>query len=329
MLIKKPDDIRSSEITDEKLYRNRRQFLKAAGLATLASAGAIVSPARANPGQEPAAPRPQGKFDTDEEITAYGAVTSYNNFYEFGTDKGDPARNAGTLRTKPWSVLVDGLVENSGRSWDLEALLRGFTMEDRIYRMRCVEAWSMVIPWYGFPMADLINRLQPLPGARYVRMETLVDPEQMSGQQPGFFGAGLDWPYVEGLRMDEAMHPLTLMAIGVYGKEGPNQNGAPLRLVVPWKYGFKGVKSIVRISFTEEQPLNTWQQMQSSEYGFYANVNPEVDHPRWSQKVENRITTSTSGFSQLFASPRETLMFNGYADQVAQLYEGMDLTRNF
>jgi sulfoxide reductase catalytic subunit YedY len=226
-------------------------------------------------------------------------------------------------------VLVDGLVENPGRSWDLEALVRGFTMEDRVYRMRCVEAWSMVIPWYGFPLADLIARLEPLPGARYIRMETLVDPEQMPGQRPGIFGAGLDWPYVEGLRMDEATHPLTLMAVGVYGKEGPNQNGAPLRLVVPWKYGFKGVKSIVRISFTADPPLNTWQQMQSSEYGFYANVNPNVDHPRWSQKTEDRISTSSAGFAQLFGSRRETLMFNGYAEQVAHLYEGMDLAQNF
>lgn len=187
----------------------------------------------------------------------------------------------------------------------------------------------MVIPWYGIPLADVINRLGPLPSAKYIRMETLVDPEQMPGQRPGLFSSGIDWPYVEGLRMDEAMHPLTFFALGVYGKEGPNQNGAPIRLVVPWKYGFKGVKSIVKISFTEDQPLNTWRELQPNEYGFYANVNPEVDHPRWSQKVENRITTSASGLSQLFAAPRPTLMFNGYADQVGHLYEGLDLTRNF
>jgi sulfoxide reductase catalytic subunit YedY len=302
--------------------------MKAAGLAALASATGLGAACRGSEGAA-APPRLQGPFDTDEPLTSEAAATSYNNFYEFGTDKGDPARNAGSLQTTPWTVRVDGLVRNPGQIWDLDALLRGLTLEDRIYRMRCVEAWSMVIPWYGFPMADLIDRLEPLPSAAYVRMETLVDPEQMPGQRPGFFGGGIDWPYVEGLRMDEAMHPLTLIAVGLYGKRGPNQNGAPLRLVVPWKYGFKGVKSIVRISFTEEQPLNTWKQMQSSEYGFYANVNPNVDHPRWSQKVENRITSSASGFSQLFAAPRETLMFNGYQDQVAHLYEGMDLVRNF
>jgi sulfoxide reductase catalytic subunit YedY len=329
MLIKKPDDIRSSEITDEKLYRNRRQFMRDAGLAGLVSAAGFGGAACSNPAVSAAAPRTQGPFDTDEELTPEDAVTSYNNFYEFGTGKSDPSQNAGSLRTSPWSVRVDGLVSNPGRVWDLEALLRGFTMEDRVYRMRCVEAWSMVIPWHGFPLADLINRLEPLPSAQYIVMETLVDPEQMPGQRPGFFGSGINWPYLEGLRMDEAMHPLTFMAVGVYGKEGPNQNGAPLRLVVPWKYGFKGVKSIVRISFTDEQPLNTWQELQPNEYGFYANVNPEVDHPRWSQKLEDRISSSTGGFAQLFAAKRETLMFNGYADQVAHLYDGLDLTRNF
>jgi sulfoxide reductase catalytic subunit YedY len=329
MLIKPPSDIRSSEITDEKVFHDRRRLLKLAGLTGLASAAGLAS---ACAGGEVAAAPPgrQSEFDADEEPTTEAAVTSYNNFYEFGPAKDQPARYAGDFQTSPWSVRVDGLVENPGRVWDLEALLRGFTMEDRIYRMRCVEAWSMVIPWYGFPMAALINRLQPLPAARYVRMETLLDADQMPGQRPfTLLSGGLDWPYVEGLRMDEAMHPLTLMAVGVYGHEGPNQNGAPLRLVVPWKYGFKGVKSIVRISFTEDQPVNTWKQMQGNEYGFYANVNPEVDHPRWSQKTEQRITSVDTGFSQLFRAPIQTRMFNGYADQVAHLYDGMDLTVNF
>ena len=205
-------------------------------------------------------------------------------------------------------------------TWDLDDLLKSFTMEDRIYRMRCVEGWSMVIPWYGFPIADLIRKLSPLPSARYVRMETLHDPEQMPGQRPGVFGSVLDWPYVEGLRMDEATNPLTLMAVGIYGREGPNQNGAPLRLVVAWKYGFKGIKSIVKISFVADQPLNTWQQQAASEYGFFANVNPNVDHPRWSQGRERRI-------GELFR--RETLMFNGYAEQVAHMYQGMDLRRYY
>ena len=233
----------------------------------------------------------------------------------FGTGKSDPARYAATLRPKPWKVKVDGLVRNPAE-YELDDLLKGFTMEDRLYRMRCVEGWSMVIPWYGFPMEDLIRKLDPLPSAAFVRMETLYDPGQMPGQKRSF----LDWPYVEGLRMDEAVHPLALMAVGVYGKEGPNQNGAPIRLVVPWKYGFKGIKSIVKITFVDKQPRNTWQAQNSREYGFYANVNPEVDHPRWSQARERRL-------GEFFK--RKTLMFNGYAEQVASMYEGMDLRRNF
>ena len=320
MLIKRPDDIKSSEITDEKLYRNRRQFLKAAGWGTLASVGGMILPsACASPNSVVRAARQLGEYDTDEEQTPYDAVTGYNNFYEFGTGKEDPGRNAHTLRPRPWTVKVDGLVQNP-TTYDLDDLLRGFTMEDRVYRMRCVEGWSMVIPWYGFPMADLIRKLAPLPSARYVRMETLFDTEQMPGQRRGLFGNVLDWPYVEGLRMDEALNPLTLMAVGVYGKEGPNQNGAPIRLITPWKYGFKGVKSIVSISFVREQPLNTWQQQAANEYGFFANVNPTVDHPRWSQARENRI-------GELFK--RETLMFNGYTEYVAHMYEGLDLRRNY
>ena len=308
MLIKKPDDFKSSEITDEKLYRNRRQFLRAAGIATIASAAGFAVPAGSASGQ-------QGPYDTDEEQSPYETVTGYNNFYEFGTGKEQPAANAHTLRPAPWKVEVDGLVKNAA-TWDLDDLLDGFTMEDRVYRMRCVEGWSMVIPWYGFPMADLIRKLEPEPSARYIRMETLYDPEQMPGQTRGV----LDWPYVEGLRMDEATNPLTLMAVGVYGKEGPNQNGAPIRLVVPWKYGFKGVKSIVKISFVEQEPVNTWQKQTPQEYGFYANVNPNVDHPRWSQARERRL-------GEFFK--RETLMFNGYEDQVAKMYEGMDLRKYY
>ena len=317
MLIKKPDDIRSSEITDEKLYRNRRQFLKTAGFTTIAAASGLSLAGCAK--TEVSAAAPQGSYDTDEEQSPYEAVTTYNNFYEFGTGKDEPAANAHTLKPRPWTVEVDGLVAEP-KTWDLDDLIGDFTLEDRIYRMRCVEGWSMVIPWYGFPMADLINKLEPQPGARYVRMETLVDEEQMPGQRRGFFGYALDWPYVEGLRMDEAMNPLTLMAVGVYGQEGPNQNGAPIRLIIPWKYGFKGVKSIVRISFVEDEPLNTWQQENAREYGFYANVNPEVDHPRWTQARERRI-------GDLFM--RETLMFNGYTEHVAHMYANLDMRRYF
>ncbi len=317
MLIKRPDDVASSEITDERLYRNRRQFLKTAAWATVAAAGGALLPAGCTePGALPTMPSQESNLV--EEPTPYEDITSYNNFYEFGTGKEDPARNAHSLRPKPWTVEVDGLVRNPAR-WDLDALVSDFTLEDRIYRMRCVEGWSMVVPWYGFPMADLIQKLEPLPSARYVRMESLYDPDQMPGQRSGLLG-GLDWPYVEGLRMDEATHALTLMAVGVYGREGPNQNGAPIRLVVPWKYGFKGIKSIVKISFVREQPQNSWQQQAPREYGFFANVNPNVDHPRWSQARERRL-------GELFR--RQTLMFNGYGDQVARMYEGMDLGRHF
>jgi sulfoxide reductase catalytic subunit YedY len=322
MLIRRPADTPPSEITDETLCLSRRGFLwQLKGTACAILAAPLGAAATA-----PLRPAAQQRHANDA-VTDHDQVTSYNNFYEFGTGKDDPARRAGALRTKPWSVRVDGMVRNPNQVWDLDALLRGFTMEDRVYRMRCVEGWSMVIPWYGFPLSELINRLEPLAGARYIRMETLYDPDQMPGQRRGLFGPVLDWPYVEGLRMDEAMHPLAFMAVGVYGKEGPNQNGAPLRLVVPWKYGFKGVKSIVRISFTRDQPLNTWQRQAPREYGFYANVNPEVDHPRWSQKTETRITGA--GISELFGSRRPTLLFNGYAEQVGHLYSGMDLRKNF
>ena len=245
-------------------------------------------------------------------------MTSYNNFYEFGTDKEDPKANAGTLKPRPWTVVVDGACEAPGEI-GIEDILSGFTQEERIYRLRCVEAWAMVIPWVGFPLGDLLKRFKPTAEARYVAFETLVDAKQMPGQRR----AVLDWPYREGLRMDEAMHPLTILATGLYGQVLPNQNGAPLRLVVPWKYGFKSIKSIVRISFTDKEPPATWNLMQPEEYGFYANVNPQVDHPRWSQASHRMIGDG------LFAKKRKTLMFNGYADQVASLYTGMDLRRDF
>ena len=251
------------------------------------------------------------------ERTPYDAVTSYNNFYEFGTDKSDPARHAHAMTTDPWTVRVGGLVEKPGEL-HLEDLLTGFDLQERIYRFRCVEAWSMVVPWIGFPLSELLARFGPRAEGRYVEFKTLYRPGEMRGTRS--FTSVIDWPYQEGLRLDEAMHPLTLMAVGLYGKTLPHQNGAPLRLVVPWKYGFKSIKSIVEINVTNKQPATSWQQLQPSEYGFYANVNPEVDHPRWSQRFERRLPSS------IFKPNRvATLPFNGYADQVAGLYEGMDL----
>ncbi|MCZ6916730.1 MAG: protein-methionine-sulfoxide reductase catalytic subunit MsrP [Gemmatimonadetes bacterium] len=313
MLIKRPDDIKSSEITPESVYLNRRKFIgKGVAIGAVAAAGVAVPWAlRSQPGSDAGE-----SMGSQDELTSFEHVSTYNNFYEFGTRKSDPAENAHTLRPRPWAVRVDGEVAKPG-DYDLDDLLHGVTMEDRIYRMRCVEAWSMVIPWVGFPLSTLINRFEPTSKARYVEFETLYDVEQMPGQRR----AVLPWPYVEGLRMDEAMHPLAIFATGLYGRDLPNQNGAPFRLVVPWKYGFKGIKSIVRIRFTETQPRNTWQVSAPNEYGFYANVNPEVDHPRWSQAKERRIPG-------LFRNT-PTLMFNGYADQVGHLYEGMDLRRNF
>ncbi len=312
MLIKHPSDIPSSEITDRKLYLNRREFMgKFSGVA-LGAVAATPLLAACKVGAEDGVRPISGP---DDELTPFEDVTGYNNFYEFGTDKDDPARNGHSLRTKPWTVTIDGHV-NKPAQYDLDDLLKPFTMEERVYRMRCVEAWSMVIPWLGFPLRDLIKRVEPTSKAKYVAFETLLDPEQMPGQRRRV----LDWPYREGLRMDEAMHPLTLMATGLYGKSLLPQNGAPLRLVVPWKYGFKGIKSIVRISFLEEQPPTSWNDMAAHEYGFYANVNPEVDHPRWSQARERRIGEFRK---------RPTLIFNGYGEQVAQLYSGMDLRRSF
>jgi len=311
MLIKRPDDIKSSDITPESSYINRRKFIGRS-----AAFGAIAAAGTAAPWAVRAATGRPDEDVQDEPLTSYEHVTTYNNFYEFGTDKKDPARNAHTLRPRPWTVTVEGEISKPGQ-YDLDDLLRGITIEDRIYRLRCVEAWSMVIPWRGFPLSKLITRFEPTSKAKYVEFHTLYDVEQMPGQRRPV----LPWPYVEGLRMDEAMHPLAIFATGLYGEDLPNQNGAPFRLVVPWKYGFKSIKSIVRIRFQETQPQNTWAIVAPNEYGFYANVNPEVDHPRWSQKRERRLPG-------LFKR-RKTQLFNGYADQVGHLYAGMDLRRNF
>lgn len=311
MLIKKPTDIKSSEITEEAVYLRRREFMQAgAGLALLPFVKTAAAKAQAalhyskNP-----------KLSTTEKLTDYDAITSYNNFYEFGTDKYSPAKYAQRLTTTPWSIEIDGETGKPGR-YQLEDILKPHPLQERIYRLRCVEGWSMVIPWIGFPLGDLIKRFAPTAKAKYVQFTTLYRPQEMIGQQRSV----LQWPYVEGLRMDEAMHPLAILAVGLYGKEMPNQNGAPIRLVVPWKYGFKSIKSIVKISFTEQQPPTSWNLAAPNEYGFYSNVNPHVDHPRWSQRKERRIGEFLR---------RKTLMFNGYEDQVAHLYKGMDLRKYF
>jgi methionine sulfoxide reductase catalytic subunit len=324
-----PPEPPSSEHTPERLYLRRREFLKNAGLfgATAAGVGGalyLLGREQTHPlqrlvpdgglAQVPTAGGPS-PFSTDEARTPFEDVTTYNNFYEFGLDKNDPAQHAHTLRTRPWTVRIDGECHRP-QTLDIDQLTRLFPPEDRVYRMRCVEAWSMVIPWQGLELGKLLARVEPTSRAKYVAFTTLLDPEQMPGQRRGV----LDWPYVEGLRLDEAQHPLTLLAVGLYGRTLPNQNGAPLRLVVPWKYGFKGIKSIVRIELTEKQPPTTWNLAGPSEYGFYANVNPEVDHPRWSQATERRI----GEFRR-----RPTLPFNGYAEQVAGLYAGLDLRQNY
>jgi sulfoxide reductase catalytic subunit YedY len=313
MIIKPASDIRPSDITDERLYLRRREFIKAAAVPALAAMAGVSSARLFGAGQEQILNVRKGVVTTGEPLTPWEDVTTYNNFYEFGTDKSDPARNARNFRPKPWTVKIDGLVNKPG-NYNLEDLIKPQALEERVYRLRCVEAWSMVIPWVGFPLGDLIKRVEPQGGATFVEFATLVDPKQMPGQR----SAVLDWPYVEGLRIDEAMHPLAILAVGVYGKVLPNQNGAPLRLVVPWKYGFKSIKSIVRIRFVAKQPVSSWQASGPQEYGFYSNVNPDVDHPRWSQARERRI-------GEFFK--RKTLMFNGYADQVAGLYAGMDLRK--
>jgi sulfoxide reductase catalytic subunit YedY len=313
MLIRRPSDIKSSEITPERLYLNRRALL--AGV--LGSTVAAALPAAQTPAATLKYQR-NARYATTEKMNTYEEITNYNNFYEFGTEKTDPAANSGALRTNPWSVTIDGEAEIKGK-FTFEDILKPHALEERVYRHRCVEAWSMVIPWIGFPLGDLLQRFKPTSKAKYVEFTTLLDPKQMPGERTNV----LDWPYVEGLRIDEAMHPLALMVVGVYGRELPNQNGAPLRIHVPWKYGFKSAKSIVKIRFTEQQPRNTWNVAAPNEYGFYANVNPKVDHPRWSQATERRIG---DGY---FAKRHETLMFNGYADQVASLYQNLDLRRYF
>ncbi|VDC27998.1 protein-methionine-sulfoxide reductase catalytic subunit MsrP [Pseudogemmobacter humi] len=297
--------LRWSQVTPRPLWLNRRSLI--AGLGASALAGSAL-----------ARDYPASRHSTDEAPNSFEEITNYNNFYEFGWNKDDPARYAHALTTDPWAIEIGGLVDRPG-SYDLADVLKGQVLEERICRFRCVEAWSMVIPWIGFELAGLLNRVGVQPGAKYVAFQTLLRPGEMPGQR----GGGIDWPYVEGLRLDEAMNPLTILATGLYGEEMPKQNGAPIRLVVPWKYGFKSIKSIVRITLTAEQPPTTWQALQPREYGFYANVNPEVDHPRWSQATERRISSS------LFAGRQETLMFNGYADEVAGLYAGMDLSVNY
>jgi methionine sulfoxide reductase catalytic subunit len=316
MLIRRPPDIPSSEITPEDVYLDRRRFLR---LGAAGALGAAVVPGGLGACTRDDARDGSGDIaladDGQEALTPFRDVTTYNNFYEYGTDKGDPARHApGLLRTTPWSVVVEGHCAKPGR-YAIEDILRPATIEERVYRLRCVEGWSMVIPWRGFELGQLLRRVEPTSQAKYVELHTLLDPEQMPMQKTGL----LDWPYVEGLRMDEALQPLTILATGLYGRDLPAQNGAPLRLVVPWKYGFKSIKSIVRIRLVEQQPTSTWMRSAPREYGFYANVNPNVDHPRWSQRRERRIGT---------IRPRETLMFNGYPE-VASLYAGMDLTRFF
>ncbi|MEE1891180.1 protein-methionine-sulfoxide reductase catalytic subunit MsrP [Pseudomonas carassii] len=337
MLIKlpRPSDCKASEITPESIYFSRRTLLGAglagAALGALPRLGAAAEMSRyadvevgATPGwfnDKLASTRWQAVTVSGEAITPFKDATHYNNFYEFGPDKGDPAANAGSLKTEPWSLVVDGEVAKPGR-YALEDFIKPHQLEERIYRLRCVEAWSMVIPWLGFPLAEVLKQVEPTSKARYIRFETLEDPKSMPGQRSGF--ALIDWPYVEGLRLDEAMNPLAILAVGMYGRELPNQNGAPLRLVVPWKYGFKSIKSIVRISLVAEQPQTTWQGLAPDEYGFYANVNPTVDHPRWTQARERRLP------SGLFSpNVRDTLMFNGYADEVASLYTGLDLRKNY
>ena len=326
MLIKRPNDIQPSEITPRSVFRDRRRFMRgAAGVATAAALGSglsLLGPRRA--AALAADPDAKGQklegvvesdWGVDEELTPYSDITSYNNFYEFGTDKGDPSRHAGKFTPLPWKVKVLGECEKPGM-YDYEDIVKPHRLEERIYRLRCVEAWSMVIPWVGIPLADVLARFAPTSKAKYVAFRTVFRPREMRGQ----YRPILDWPYVEGLRIDEAMHPLALLTVGLYGEVLPNQNGAPIRLVVPWKYGFKSIKSIASIEFTEQEPPTSWNLAAPREYGFYSNVNPKVSHPRWSQKRERRI-------GELFK--RETLMFNGYADEVAGLYAGMDLKASY
>ena len=324
MIIKKPTDIKPSEITDKDVFFNRRKFMQAAG--TIAVAGMLdpligKTAEAASEGQKlpnVIKNHQYDKYEGDRKVTSYKDATTYNNFYEFGVDKRSPSKLAGTLHTRPWKVTIDGEVEKPGE-YDIDNLLKPYQLEERIYRFRCVEGWSMVVPWVGFSLADLLKQFKPTSRAKYVEFTTLFDPKQMPGQRR----AVLQWPYREGLRIDEAMHPLAMLVVGCYGEVLPNQNGAPLRLIVPWKYGFKNIKSIVRIRLTETQPETSWNIAAANEYGFYANVNPAVDHPRWSQKYERVLGSS------FFAPKKPTLVFNGYADEVAGLYKGMDLRKYF
>ncbi|MGH8245893.1 MAG: protein-methionine-sulfoxide reductase catalytic subunit MsrP [Gammaproteobacteria bacterium] len=315
MLIKRPTDVEFSEITDQRLYLSRRAFMRDSAVAGIAGLAGLTWTGKAALAGEKLTGIHPSPLSTTEEMTPFEHVTTYNNFYEFGSGKSDPAENSDGFRPRPWSLAVEGECAKPG-TYDLEDFIRPHALEDRIYRLRCVEAWSMVIPWVGFPLRDVIRRFEPNSQAKYVAFTTVMRPSEMPGQRRAI----LEWPYREGLRIDEALHPLAILAVGLYGEVLPNQNGAPLRLVVPWKYGFKSIKSIVRIEFTRAEPRTAWNIAAPKEYGFYSNVNPEVDHPRWSQRKERRI-------GEFFK--RETLMFNGYADQVASLYSGMDLSRYF
>ncbi|QII86178.1 protein-methionine-sulfoxide reductase catalytic subunit MsrP [Bordetella hinzii] len=319
MLIRKSSPILPSEITPEAVWRSRREWMvrSAAAAAALGMAGWAQRRAWADEGALPGKPVPQ--FGVADKQTAFKDVTSYNNYYEFGLDKGDPQRAAGALKTRPWAVSVEGEA-GKPRSFDIDELLKLAPMEERVYRLRCVEGWSMVIPWVGYSLSNLLKQVDPTGNAKYVEFTTVAQRETM----PGLNYPVLDWPYTEALRMDEAMHPLTMLVFGLYGKLLPNQNGAPLRLAVPWKYGFKSAKSLVRIRLLEQAPRSSWMKSAPQEYGFYANVNPQVPHPRWSQATERRI-----GEDGIFSPKRPTLMFNGYADQVASLYQGLDLKQNY
>ena len=324
MLIRKPKDIPSSEITPKSAYLSRRQFITGAVAAGAALAGGFYL-RNGNHGEsvvqasgEKLTGIGKSKYSTSEKPTSFQDITNYNNYYEFSTDKYEPNGLSKDFRTRPWTVAIDGMVKKR-KTLDIDSILKLAPLEERIYRHRCVEGWSMVVPWVGFPLSALIKVADPLPSAKFVAFQTILAPDQMPNQKRDV----LPWPYVEGLRMDEAMHPLTILAVGLYDQVLPNVDGAPLRLVVPWKYGFKGIKAIVKVSFTDKMPPTTWNLMASNEYGFYSNVNPTVDHPRWSQATERRIGAS------IFAPKVPTLMFNGYSDQVASLYSGMDLRKNF
>ncbi len=327
MLIRKPSDIRPSEITNKEIYLNRRKFMQGA-----ASAGGIILTGTAAGALIPDGRRARlegiekSAFSTDEAPNSYIDITTYNNYYEFGVDKNDPFRNSQDFEARPWSITVSGHAEKTG-TFDFEDVVRPHKLEERIYRLRCVEAWSMVIPWVGIPLADVLKQFSPLSDAKYVVFRTLNDRTRMPGQRSRV----LRWPYTEGLRMDEAMNPLAILAVGLYGEVLPNQNGAPIRLVVPWKYGFKSIKGIVSIDFSDRRPRTSWELAAPHEYGFYANVNPEVDHPRWSQARERRIGASSEGGLRGLLSARKqpTILFNGYGEQVAHLYAGMDLRKNF